>query len=70
MAERLHWASRRSVTCEEDHSYSLLRLMGVILPVMYGEGLESALYGLQVELYNVTGDQSMFAWMTSSRDSL
>lgn len=62
IAERMLWASRRFVTREEDHAYSLLGLFGVSLPVIYGEGLKKAFYRLQIEVFGATADQSMLAW--------
>lgn len=35
------------------------------MPVLYGEGFKSALYRLQVEVFQATGDYSIFAWASS-----
>lgn len=64
VAERFLWASRRVTTREEDRAYSLLGLMGVTLPILYGEGYKSACYRLQMEIFKATADQSMFVWKT------
>ncbi|KAK6215820.1 HET domain-containing protein [Colletotrichum tabaci] len=37
-AERLSWAARRETTRVEDIAYSLLGIMGVTMPLLYGEG--------------------------------
>jgi hypothetical protein len=39
---RLSWASRRVTTREEDEAYCLLGIVGVHIPLLYGEGLENA----------------------------
>ncbi|TGZ83781.1 HET-domain-containing protein [Ascodesmis nigricans] len=67
VAERFLWASRRFCTREEDRAYSLLGLMGVVLPVIYGEGYRRACYRLQLEVFKATADQSMFAWRACIR---
>lgn len=45
--DRFSWAKKRSTTREEDRSYCLLGIFGVYLPLIYGEGDESALYRLR-----------------------
>jgi hypothetical protein len=45
--DRFSWAQKRLTTCEEDNSYCLLGIFGVYLPLIYGEGHESALYRLR-----------------------
>lgn len=48
VTERLLWAEKRETTREEDKAYSLLGIVDVQIPVLYGEGRESAfkrLYG-------------------------
>jgi hypothetical protein len=48
--ERRRWAEKRTTTEEEDIIYCLLGLLGISIPITYGEGQESAQRGLQAEL--------------------
>ncbi|KAK4552868.1 hypothetical protein LTR86_010000 [Recurvomyces mirabilis] len=61
IAERLSWASKRRTTRPEDTAYSLLGLMGVNMPLLYGEG-SRAFLRLQQELVRQVDDESIFAW--------
>jgi hypothetical protein len=61
-AVKFSWAARRSTTKDEDQAYSLFGLFNVQLPVLYGEGLNNALWRLQLEIYRSTSDHSIFAW--------
>lgn len=45
--ERLSWVEGRNTKCKEDKAYSMLGIFGVYLPLIYGEGYESALLRLQ-----------------------
>ena len=45
--DRFSWAEKRLTTREEDRSYCLLGIFGVYLPLIYGEGDESARYRLR-----------------------
>lgn len=45
--DRLLWAEHRKTRRDEDAAYSLLGLLGVQMPIMYGEGREQALIRLQ-----------------------
>jgi hypothetical protein len=48
VTERLVWAEKRETSREEDKAYSLLGIFNIQIPVLYGEGRESAfkrLYG-------------------------
>jgi citrate lyase synthetase len=49
-SERIRWADNRTTTEEEDIVYCLLGLLGISMPVTYGEGQESARRRLQAEL--------------------
>lgn len=62
VANRLSWAAKRSVTRPEDRPYSLMGLFGVNMPIIYGEGERAAFFRLQQEIFQVTGDHSIFAW--------
>ena len=45
----------------EDRAYSLMGLLGVNMPVLYGEGAK-AFHRLQLEVIRCSNDQSIFAW--------
>ena len=47
VAERLSWARDRQTTREEDGAYCLLGILDCYLPLIYGEGKESALRRLR-----------------------
>jgi tetratricopeptide (TPR) repeat protein len=49
-SERMRWADNRTTTEQEDIVYCLLGLLGISMPVTYGEGQESARKRLQAEL--------------------
>jgi hypothetical protein len=40
--ERITWVKNRYTTREEDKAYSLLGIFDVYIPLIYGEGVESA----------------------------
>lgn len=61
VARRLSWAASRKTTRLEDHAYSLLGLLNVNMPLLYGEGKKSFLR-LQEEIIKQSTDQSIFAW--------
>jgi hypothetical protein len=48
--DRLSWASGRITTREEDEAYCLLGIVGVHMPLLYGEGLENARRRLDREI--------------------
>lgn len=48
--ERFKWAENRSTTRDEDQAYSLLGIFGINMPLIYGEGKESALKRLREEI--------------------
>lgn len=60
VAGRLSWAAHRTVTREEDESYSLLGIFGVHMPLLYGEGRQKAFLRLQEAIYTSAPDQSIF----------
>ena len=41
------WAENRETTCKEDKAYSLLGILDIHMPLIYGEGREKALKRLQ-----------------------
>lgn len=61
VARIISWAADRRTTREEDRAYSLLGLLGVHMPMLYGEG-KNAFRRLQFEIMRTSNDQSIFAW--------
>ncbi|KAI6041046.1 hypothetical protein EDC04DRAFT_2893445 [Pisolithus marmoratus] len=61
VAQIMSWAADRTTTREEDRAYSLLGLLGVHMPMLYGEG-KNAFRRLQLEIIRTSNDQSVFAW--------
>ncbi|KAI6041060.1 heterokaryon incompatibility protein-domain-containing protein [Pisolithus marmoratus] len=68
VAQIISWAARRTTTREEDRAYSLLGLLGVHMPMLYGEG-KNAFRRLQLEIIRTSNDQSIFAWGFRTRQS-
>ena len=62
VAQIMSWASDRKTTRIEDRAYSLLGLLDVNMPMLYGEGKEAFLR-LQLEIIRKSDDQSIFAWI-------
>lgn len=60
-AQIFSWASQRETTRIEDQAYCLLGLVGVNMPLLYGEG-ERAFMRLQKEILVKSDDDSIFAW--------
>ncbi|OTB15097.1 hypothetical protein K445DRAFT_61431, partial [Daldinia sp. EC12] len=60
-AARLAWAANRKTTRIEDVAYSLLGLLEVNMPLLYGEG-EKAFLRLQEEIIKSRNDDSLLAW--------
>jgi hypothetical protein len=61
VAQKFSWASRRVTTRAEDMAYCLLGLVGVNMPLLYGEG-DKAFLRLQQEIIRQSDDESIFAW--------
>ena len=61
VAQIMSWAANRETTRVEDKAYSLLGLLDVNMPMLYGEG-KKAFHRLQLEIIRVSEDQSIFAW--------
>ncbi|KAH9845487.1 HET-domain-containing protein [Teratosphaeria destructans] len=61
VAHRFSWAARRTTSRPEDMAYCLLGLMGVNMPLLYGEG-DKAFLRLQQEIVKQSDDESIFAW--------
>lgn len=61
VATKFSWASGRQTERIEDRSYSLLGLLGINMPLIYGEGMK-AFERLQREVIRYSDDESIFAW--------
>ncbi|KAJ8117063.1 hypothetical protein OPT61_g1664 [Boeremia exigua] len=61
VAQRMHWASKRTTTREEDMAYCLLGLFDVNMPLLYGEG-KKAFLRLQQAIIVDSDDQSILAF--------
>ena len=61
VAQIISWAANRTTTRVEDRAYSLLGLLDVNMPMLYGEG-KKAFRRLQLEIIRRSDDQSIFAW--------
>ena len=66
VAQIISWAAERTTTRVEDTAYSLMGLLGVSMPMLYGEG-KKAFHRLQLEIIRSSNDQSIFAWGSSVR---
>ena len=61
VAQIMSWATDRTTTRVEDRAYSLMGLLDVNMPMLYGEG-KKAFHRLQLEVINTSNDHSIFAW--------
>ena len=61
VAQVISWAACRTTTRAEDRAYSLMGLLDVNMPMLYGEG-KKAFHRLQLEIIRSSNDQSIFAW--------
>ena len=61
VARIMSWAANRTTTRIEDRAYSLMGLLDVKMPMLYGEG-KMAFHRLQLEIIRSSNDQSIFAW--------
>ncbi|KAG2738090.1 hypothetical protein P692DRAFT_201798621, partial [Suillus brevipes Sb2] len=66
--EKLHWASTRVTTRQEDIAYSLFGIFGVRLPVDYGEKQDKALGRLLQEIVARSGDITGLDWVGKPSD--
>jgi len=69
VAQIMSWAARRTTTRVEDRAYSLMGLLEVNMPMLYGEG-KKAFHRLQLEIIRASNDQSIFAWSCFDEDKL
>ena len=61
VAQIMSWAAGRETTREEDMAYCLLGILGVNMPLIYGEG-KRAFERLQEEFMRTSTDHSLFSW--------
>ena len=61
VAQIMSWAANRKTTRVEDRAYSLMGLLDVNMPMLYGEG-KKAFHRLQLEIIRASNDQNIFAW--------
>ena len=61
VAQIMSWAAYRKTSRVEDRAYSLMGLLDVNMPMLYGEG-RKAFHRLQLEIIRTSNDQSIFAW--------
>jgi hypothetical protein len=66
--EKLHWASTRVTTRQEDIAYSLFGIFGVRLSVDYGEKQDKALGRLLQEIVARSGDITGLDWVGKSSE--
>lgn len=66
IAEKFSWAASRKTSRPEDESYCLLGLLGVEMPLIYGEG-RKAFLRLQETLLARTTDYTLLAWTRRPR---
>ena len=69
VAQIMSWAAKRTTTRVEDRAYSLMGLLEVNMPMLYGEG-KRAFHRLQLEIIRTSNDQSIFAWSCLNGDKL
>ena len=69
VAQVMSWAANRTTTRVEDRAYSLMGLLDVNMPMLYGEG-KKAFHRLQLEIIRSSNDQSIFAWGGQSESSV
>ena len=65
-AQRISWAASRETARAEDRGYSLMGLLDINMPLLYGEGTK-AFMRLQVELMKEKYDHTLLAWGLSPR---
>ena len=59
VAQIMSWTAHRMTTQVEDRAYSLMGLLDVNMPMLYGEG-KNAFHRLQLEVICASNDQSIF----------
>lgn len=61
-SEVASWAASRITTRPEDIAYSLLGILNVNMPLLYGEGGVKAFIRLQLEYLGRIDDETVFCW--------
>ena len=61
IGKKFSWTSGRQTTRPEDVAYSLLGMMQISMPLLYGEG-RRAFYRLQLEILRSSRDHTIFLW--------
>jgi hypothetical protein len=69
VAKKMNWLTRRKTSRAEDMTYCMLGLLGISMPLLYGEG-EKAFLRLQMQIISTTDDESIFAWGLPGHGSL
>ena len=64
-ARKMSWLSSRETSRVEDIAYCMLGVLGVNMPLLYGEG-KKAFARLQMEYIKNYDDESIFAWFDPS----
>ena len=67
VAQIMSWAAHRTTTRVEDRAYSLMGLLDINMPMLYGEG-RKAFHRLQLETIRTSNDQSIFAWYPNRQE--
>ena len=62
IATKMSFAAHRTTSREEDMAYCLLGLFDITMPLPYGEGAFRAFQRLQMEIIELSSDESLFAW--------
>ena len=70
VSERFSWAENRQTTREEDGAYCLLGIVGCYLPLIYGEGKESALKRLKKEMQGGERLAQIRSWLSAPDPSM
>ena len=67
VAQIISWATDRTTSRDEDRAYSLLGLLNMNMPMLYGEG-KKVFCHLQEEIMHTSNDKSIFVWGCSRQD--
>jgi hypothetical protein len=67
IGRKFGWAAHRKTTRVEDIAYSLLGLVHINMPLLYGEG-HRAFYRLQLEVLKTSRDHTIFVWEPTSNN--
>lgn len=69
VAQKFPSAAKRKTARVEDQAYCMLGILGINMPLLYGEG-QNAFRRLQKEITKVSNDESIFAWEAEDPYSL